>query len=75
MRLNADAKATLKAAGISQADWAREHFGTTTWRGDACGCPDDRCTEGFHHEAGEGCGCLLYRIGLPRTDSPRAVTP
>jgi hypothetical protein len=75
MTLNADAKATLKAAGITQADWAREHFGTTTWRGDACGCPDDRCAEGFHHEASEDCGCLRHLIDFPRTDSPRAVGP
>jgi hypothetical protein len=23
----------------------------------ACGCPDDRCA-GFHHGAGQECGCL-----------------
>ena len=24
---------------------------------DDCGCPDDRCI-GYHHEAGEPCGCV-----------------
>lgn len=36
------------------------------WRGDECGCPDDRCI-GHHHEPGEQCGCLLAMIGQIRT--------
>jgi len=55
--LNATAKATLRAAGISQAGWARAHFADGRWHGDACGCSDDRCT-GYHHDVGEDCGCL-----------------
>jgi hypothetical protein len=68
--LNADAKAALKAAGVSQAAWARKWFpcnavpgdlsteiGRPVWLGDACGCPDDRCT-GYHHDDNEDCGCL-----------------
>jgi len=70
--LNATAKATLRACGVSQAGWARRHFpcnavpgdlsteiGRPVWLGDACGCPDDRCMNGFHHDPGEECGCLL----------------
>lgn len=57
--LHAQARDTLKWAGFSQAAWIRRHFGedAKTWRGDACGCPDDRCT-GFHHDAQDECGCL-----------------
>jgi hypothetical protein len=61
--LNATAKATLRAAGVSQADWARTSAGQlppvcgTEWTGDACGCPDDRCI-GYHHDPHEECGCL-----------------
>jgi hypothetical protein len=69
--LNAAAKAVLRDAGVTQADWAREWFpcnavpgdrsteiGRPAWLGDACGCPDDRCKDGFHHEPHEDCGCL-----------------
>jgi hypothetical protein len=57
--LNATAKATLKAYGVTQAGWARQHFTDGRWHGDACGCPDDRCMDGFHHDPHEECGCLL----------------
>ncbi len=69
--LNVAAKAALRAAGVTQAEWAREWFpwngkpgdlsteiGRPVWLGDACGCPDDRCKDGFHHEPYEECGCL-----------------
>jgi hypothetical protein len=55
--LNADAKASLRDAGVSQAAWARQHFADGHWHGDACGCPDDRCT-GYHHDVSDDCGCL-----------------
>jgi len=56
--LNATAKATLRAAGVSQSEWARRNWsGDGTWHGDACGCPDDRCI-GFHHDGPRDCGCL-----------------
>lgn len=58
-RLNAEAKAALREAGISQATWAREHCGGSKWYGDACGCPDDRCI-GFHH--GDLMECLCRRV-------------
>ena len=58
MKLNDDAKAALRDAGLSQAGWARANFfDDGRWHGDACGCPDDRCI-GYHHDEGEECGCL-----------------
>ncbi|WIX78674.1 hypothetical protein QRX50_46300 [Amycolatopsis carbonis] len=56
-RLNLHAREQLRAAGISQAQWARQYFGDGRWHGDECGCPDDRCI-GFHHDAEDDCGCL-----------------
>lgn len=60
-RLNAEAKAALRWADISQAAWAREHFDSNGWGGDACGCPDDRCI-GYHHDERDECGCLTVLI-------------
>jgi hypothetical protein len=57
MKLNEAAKAALLAAGVSQAEWVRANSADGRWPGDACGCPDDRCT-GFHHDEDEECGCL-----------------
>lgn len=55
--MNAVALQTLRDAGISEAEWAGRHFGGTEWRGDECGCTDDRCI-GYHHDEYEECGCL-----------------
>jgi hypothetical protein len=57
--LNASAKAALRDAGVSQAEWARANWSADgKWHGDSCGCPDDRCKDGYHHEPHEDCGCL-----------------
>ena len=57
--LNAAAKARLRDAGVSPAAWARANFSADgIWSGDACGCPDDRCKDGYHHDPHEECGCL-----------------
>jgi hypothetical protein len=57
--LNATAKAALRDAGISQAAWARaNYYSDGRWGGDACGCPDDRCMDGYHHYPDDECGCL-----------------
>jgi hypothetical protein len=56
-KLNETAKSALREAGITQTAWARIHFSDGRWRGDACGCPDDRCI-GYHHYETEECGCL-----------------
>ncbi|MBB2956768.1 hypothetical protein [Pseudoclavibacter helvolus] len=67
-RLNAAARTTLRNAGLGPTAWSKLHGGTTAtdWRGDACGCPDDRCA-GHHHDTTETCGCLevLIRHALP----------
>jgi hypothetical protein len=56
--MNTEARERLRAAGISEAQWARQnYFQDGTWHGDACGCPDDRCI-GYHHDATDECGCL-----------------
>lgn len=69
-KLNAAAKATLRDAGITQAAWARANFCSDgKWAGDACGCPDDRCMDGFHHDPDEECGCLRSLLANP--DQPR----
>ena len=56
--LNADAKATLREAGITQAAWIRAGgWIDGKWHGDECGCSDDRCI-GYHHDEDEDCQCL-----------------
>jgi hypothetical protein len=59
VQLNETAKAALRDAGVSQAAWARANYMSDgKWTGDACGCPDDRCMNGFHHIGEDDCGCL-----------------
>ncbi|MDQ6524343.1 hypothetical protein RB608_12060 [Nocardioides sp. LHD-245] len=43
--------------GLTIVGYIRYHSGSDTWRGDRCGCPDDRCI-GYHHDEHEECGCL-----------------
>jgi hypothetical protein len=62
--LNATAKATLRAYGVSQAAWARRNFVSGKWSGDTCGCPDDRCI-GYHHDGPDDCGCLPALLESP----------
>lgn len=57
MALHPHAREQLRDAGITETQWAREHFGTDQWHGDDCGCVDDRCIGFHHHERGD-CGCL-----------------
>lgn len=69
--LNAEAKSVLRDAGWTQAGWARHHFGpdATVWYGDKCGCPDDRCMDGHHHEPAEDCDCLRALIEMEHETS------
>lgn len=63
MKLTTEARDALRAAGVSQAAWARHHgYADGRWFGDACGCPDDRCI-GYHHDAQDECGCLPALLG------------
>ena len=57
-RLNAIARATIQDHGCSVAAFIRAHDPDGQWRGDSCGCSDDRCKDGYHHEPWEDCGCL-----------------
>lgn len=57
-RLTHAAKETLRGSGIAPAAWLRAHPHC-----DRCGCSDDRCMDGFHHDPDEECGCLPVRIG------------
>lgn len=61
--LTAAALATLHDAGVNSTEWCRAQFGDDHWRGDACGCPHDRCA-GFHHddEDDDNCGCLVVLL-------------
>lgn len=55
VRLSARAREDFEAAGIDAGDVAEVCWGSRDWRGDTCGCTDDRCI-GHHHD-GEDCGC------------------
>lgn len=68
-RLNYAARETLQLAGLTSRQWAQRHgyASAAEWRGDECGCPDDRCI-GYHHDAEEECGCLPALINELRRD-------
>lgn len=59
-----EARALLREHGLTMAAWSRQWYGVTTWHGDDCGCPDDRCI-GFHHDESEDCGCLPALLRSP----------
>lgn len=76
-KLTQQAKDTIKWSGTLDrsttiAAFTRHWFPDGVWRGDACGCVDDRCI-GYHHGAGAECGCLdgwldeFYRQTAPAT--------
>jgi hypothetical protein len=58
--LNARARERLSWDGVTAVGWARWCFPDSggAWFGDRCGCPDDRCMDGYHHDPYEDCGCL-----------------
>lgn len=47
---------------VTIAGYVRHCFPDGRWRGDSCGCSDDRCI-GYHHDADEDCGCLPVLLG------------
>jgi len=73
--LNEEARAALRAAGVSQAAWARHnYYADGRWGGDACGCPDSRCI-GFHHDEQDDCGCLAVLLAdMARESAASAVS-
>jgi hypothetical protein len=42
---------------VTIAGYIRYWSADGVWRGDSCGCPDDRCI-GFHHDQPGDCHCL-----------------
>lgn len=53
------AREVIGARGVKVADYIKFASGGETWHGDRCGCPDDRCANGYHHDGGDDqCGCL-----------------
>lgn len=68
-RLNYAARETLKDEGLTSRQWAQRHgyASAAEWRGDECGCPDDRCI-GYHHDENDECGCLPALIRELRRD-------
>lgn len=57
MKLSTEARATIRESGVTIAGYTRHHFADGVWRGDACGCSDDRCI-GHHHDERDDCRCL-----------------
>lgn len=49
---------SLTGTYVTVQEYIERHYpGETEWRGDECGCTDDRCI-GHHHDGDERCGCL-----------------
>ena len=66
--LDAATVAILDSYNIEPHEWiALQGFDDETWRGDRCGCIDDRCI-GYHHDAHEECSCLPSLIEHRRSD-------
>jgi hypothetical protein len=62
-KLNAAARAAIRDAGFTPAQWATMWgYPDGKWGGDACGCPDDRCI-GYHHDGPDDCECLETMLG------------
>lgn len=70
--LSPSALERLASVGITERDWItygdwfepvvdenghEQLVPGAEWRGDTCGCLDDRCM-GYHHAAADECGCL-----------------
>ena len=54
-----------EAIAFPVAGWARWNgYEDGVWRGDVCGCSDDRCV-GYHHDEHDECYCLTFGL-LPR---------
>jgi len=64
VKLSATAKAAIRGAGFTLAEFARVNGYTDgKWHGDVCGCTDTgRCANGFHHMGVDDCGCLPVLI-------------
>jgi hypothetical protein len=65
-RLTPAARSEIQWAGFTVAEYVRTWYPDGEWGGDRCGCPDDRCRDGHHHDPNEDCDCLtaLLRAGV-----------
>ena len=55
------ARRVIAERGVAVADYLTHVYGSSEpgWNGDRCGCPDDRCSGGYHHDGGDDeCRCL-----------------
>ena len=60
-RLNPVVVEAIRDAGLTKAAYIRRTWPDGEWRGDVCGCTDDRCV-GYHHDKNEECTCVLVLI-------------
>jgi hypothetical protein len=61
--LNATARTAIREAGFTSTEWSMMWgYADGNWGGDQCGCQDDRCANGFHHDGTSDCGCLRQMI-------------
>ena len=65
--LTRTARQDIRDAGMTVAGYTRLTWPDGVWRGDACGCTDDRCI-GHHHNAHEDCGCLPAIVAVGYRD-------
>jgi hypothetical protein len=59
--LGRHARRVIAERGVTVGEYLAHVYGSPTggWHGDRCGCPDDRCGGGYHHDGGDdACGCL-----------------
>ena len=64
---------SLTLGYATAGEYIAHHFpGEEVWRGDACGCTDDRCI-GYHH-TGSRCGCLDVQLDQFHDDLVAAHT-
>lgn len=55
------ARRVLAERGVTASEYLTHVYGSPDagWHGDRCGCPDDRCRDGYHHDGGDDeCRCL-----------------
>lgn len=65
-QLTTRAREDFEAAGIDVTDLAESIWGHREWRGDECGCTDDRCIG--HHHTGSHCECRAVVIQQHRDE-------
>jgi hypothetical protein len=75
-QLDPAAKEEIRAWGMTISGYVRSQgFSDGIWGGDTCGCFDDRCTNGYHHESYEECGCLPVILAEVRGRATKCESP